>query len=193
MKQTITYKTVIVIFLVFLITVSLAACLGGNKDDTEGVESTTTPGTTTSTTEQQPTPTPAPTPTPNGSVDSKLVGKWATAQSGNSLYYEFRADGTYSYHVISPIPPSSDGKHTLCQGRWSVSNGTVYLLQVKMTEWNYDDGPTNWKDVADSSMRIIFEEEHDEWGDRFYFCDIDRGDDFPRFLKEDNFPSWLIM
>jgi len=104
MKQTITYKTAIVIFLVFLITVSLAACLGGNKDDTEGVESMATLS--------------------SENIDSKLVGQWQ--HSGSDFFYDyfFYADGSFEYsRRLGSGGGSADGKYR-------TSDGKVYFSEL---------------------------------------------------------------
>ena len=136
MKPITTYKTIIAIYMVFLITVSLAACLGGNEDDTEGVESTTTSGTTTPTTEQS-----------SGSINPEFVGYWGASipQTNGDIYYDFRTDGTFKelrvgYTVTNTLGHRYPQVILLTCGEWYESGGSIYMTNRVCSDWDATGG-----------------------------------------------------
>ena len=174
MKRIITNKTAIAICLVFLITVSLAACLGGNKDDTEGVESTTTPGTTT-----PPTTT---TPPSGGDVGLAVPDDyWYTGISSGFSYMSlvFYPNGEFEYKVhfytsLTDYTGSLTGGTTMSDGiyiyngTYKTSNGILTLTFTSAQNGDEDSGMRSTALPATHSVPYeIFEdryEEHDYWG-----------------------------
>ena len=153
MKPIITHKTLIAICMVILITVSLAACLGGNEDDTEGVESTTTPGTTT------PGTTTTPPPSRNlSAAELALVGTWVGERSydlgsGETLETRLRsctfyADGTFlelnSVRFLLTPPDIYNNKYT---GTWSATEGTIVLVYNEALQGS-DPEMEIWNEMA---------------------------------------------
>ena len=133
MKRTIAYKTVIAICVMVLITTSLTACLGGNKDDTDGVESTKTPGTTTPS-------------TGNDAVSmNALVGTWGCRDNGGEhFYYVFEANGNFTYYRGSTY--STDGLFTryefYTKGKYRVKDHVIEFYDCQRdshmgASWKY--------------------------------------------------------
>ena len=144
MKPITTHKTLIAICMVFLITVSLAACLGGNEDDTEGVESTTTPGTTTtpSTTANTsnnsglaPVERSSDKPDPvNDPISTKaLQGRWTTTgttwvfdDNGRFAQMEIRSSSTWQTDRFGNSGyRSTAATNRLIYGEYKVSGGVI--------------------------------------------------------------------
>ncbi|MCL1835068.1 MAG: hypothetical protein FWG48_02805, partial [Oscillospiraceae bacterium] len=174
-----------------------------------------------------PTPTtPAPTPTtppttppPSGGLNAEeqeLVGTWQGAFRGFSMYYEFRADGTYSFvlqqHNSLLLALWSDGNFGVWVGNWSRTGNDVYLSQNRRTEWtgrydcfeswatigtervrinSCDELP--WFDAVDDVMHIEMCEPN-EWHLNRYFKNYSIVDDgLSPSLENSPLPDWLYL
>ena len=181
-------------------------------DYTEGgAQTATTP---------EPTPEPSATPTPeqpttttpseNVNRDNSLVGTWAAAWQGASLYYEFRSDGTFSYlrHFGYHSTAASTQPYVyLTVGHWRYSNNIVYLTQQIFTNSdNYyatEERGLNtykdWRKLDDESLRIeMYEADstRSDWalrGRHFINLEMVNEDGYsPHFMFE-SLPTWDLF
>jgi len=140
---------------------------------------------------------------PSGGLNAdeqELVGTWSGYYKGFSLYYEFRADGTFSYsfmmysdHYYSTY---GYGQWYLWVGKWSKSGNTVYMTQIKQESWfgdNSERDDSTRGAIDDCTMNIEMREPDDSSSTRYFINHSVVIDDWsPRLQNEPN-PDWLYL
>ena len=165
-----------------------------------------------------PAPTPTPTtPPPSGGLNAEeqeLVGTWSGYYKGFSLYYEFRADGTYSYVTQQDTAMPGHSNWSIWVGRWNRTGNIVSLSQIKYTGWygrsdcvdalvlnatkpyrinSYGELP--WTDVSNDTMSIEMREPDSSFVRRYFINHsvADPTDGYSPRLESNQLPDWLYL